>query len=484
MSACLKSPVAVQLCRASTVDFGRTTRFSAVSSLPFYRRPISGKAVGKYVLKSLTTFAVLTLLTFAWHARPLRPAAEYGIAPRALPSPNAHDLYLQTYEVFERSRGSGKAVALILDASATVNTVDDDKTYPLARKVRWLQQNKRGFELFDQALRAEYGFPVEADTPSDGKVSSEFALRWLARYVSVECQVLSAQGHHDKALQRALDVWQMGLSVAHGAPLTAALNGMAIEAIARRALDGEIAHLNATQARAAARRLKKQLETRVPWSQVLQQEHDTMLLNMKRQMEVVVWEQKRNAQIEEAFARGETSFSSTGDPAPELHGPIVNWQVRRMSNEFVRGMEPVIASANAPWSKRETTLPNDLSPQMSNLISVLDKGRFNFARAETFGQLMLARLALHAFRKERGVYPPTLDALVPTYLLQTPRDAFADNHPLRYRREGSRYKLWSVGPDGRDDSARPAVNSNARTPQGRFLVFVDAAGDIVANISR
>jgi hypothetical protein len=77
-----------------------------------------------------------------------------------------------------------------------------------------------------------------------------------------------------------------------------------------------------------------------------------------------------------------------------------------------------------------------------------------------------------------------LEALVPAYLTKPPRDPFSENQALRYQRRGRNYKLWSIGPDERDDNARPVFRATARTPEGRYLVDDESSGDIVANVNR
>lgn len=65
-------------------------------------------------------------------------------------------------------------------------------------------------------------------------------------------------------------------------------------------------------------------------------------------------------------------------------------------------------------------------------------------------QLTRLALALAACKAQHGQYPEALDALVPEYLKEVPRDLFVDQ-PLKYRRQGEGYLLYSVGPNTKDD---------------------------------
>jgi tetratricopeptide (TPR) repeat protein len=67
-----------------------------------------------------------------------------------------------------------------------------------------------------------------------------------------------------------------------------------------------------------------------------------------------------------------------------------------------------------------------------------------------FQRLGETAIALRLYRKEHGRYPENLSALVPRYLSSVPADPF-DGKSLRYRREGTGFRLWSIGPDRKDD---------------------------------
>ena len=67
-------------------------------------------------------------------------------------------------------------------------------------------------------------------------------------------------------------------------------------------------------------------------------------------------------------------------------------------------------------------------------------------------RLELSRLAvaLERHRLDRGEYPETLDALVPTYAKRIPSDPFSGK-PLVYSRQPEGYVLYSIGPNNKDD---------------------------------
>src|SRR5262249_50416880 len=89
--------------------------------------------------------------------------------------------------------------------------------------------------------------------------------------------------------------------------------------------------------------------------------------------------------------------------------------------------------------------------------------------------LLAAELAIAAYRHEHGTLPERLQDLVPTELAAVPDDPFS-GRPLTYRMEpGGTYVLYSVGPDGKDDSGSPSAAR--RIPIGQ--VTSSSKGDFV-----
>ena len=58
-----------------------------------------------------------------------------------------------------------------------------------------------------------------------------------------------------------------------------------------------------------------------------------------------------------------------------------------------------------------------------------------------------------AHRAESASYPAKLADLAPKYLAKVPKDIFSATD-FRYRAGKGGYRLWSVGPNGRDDSGK------------------------------
>jgi len=68
-------------------------------------------------------------------------------------------------------------------------------------------------------------------------------------------------------------------------------------------------------------------------------------------------------------------------------------------------------------------------------------------------QLLIGELGLQCYNLEKAEYPDGLEDLVPDYLPAVPMDPFS-GAPFVYDRAESPYRLYSVGPDGRDEGGR------------------------------
>lgn len=90
-----------------------------------------------------------------------------------------------------------------------------------------------------------------------------------------------------------------------------------------------------------------------------------------------------------------------------------------------------------------------LLPSLTHIMEESEK-----ARAEL--QLARVALGLAAFKADRGAYPATLADLSPAYLPDVPTDPFTDA-PFVYARTEGGYRLYSVGPNMKDDGGTDQV---------------------------
>ncbi len=129
-------------------------------------------------------------------------------------------------------------------------------------------------------------------------------------------------------------------------------------------------------------------------------------------------------------------------PADGL-GPVRN-QVESIARGYRQG---------SVWNRPGNLFVAMLAPGYGNVVTKAFK-------AEQVARSTAVACALERHRIARGAYPETLAALVPVFLPTLPLDVM-DGKPMRYARtpEGG-FRLWSVGPNGRDDGG---IGADPRT---------------------
>ena len=94
------------------------------------------------------------------------------------------------------------------------------------------------------------------------------------------------------------------------------------------------------------------------------------------------------------------------------------------------------------------------------------------------------RAALELYRQRHGSFPESLDALVPVIMPELPLDPF-DERPLRYERTVDGWRLWSIGPDLKDDGGESAwMQQCGYFWQGKDYVFVSSVDSTLIRRSR
>ena len=119
------------------------------------------------------------------------------------------------------------------------------------------------------------------------------------------------------------------------------------------------------------------------------------------------------------------------------------------------------------------------------LAPAMERASAKAARLEVQREMTVTAIALKRYSLRHGKLAPTLAALVPEFLPQTPKDLI-DGLPLRYRlqADGS-FLLYSVNEDGKDDGGDPRPTSpasqNYSFGNGRDMVWpMPATADEVA----
>lgn len=121
---------------------------------------------------------------------------------------------------------------------------------------------------------------------------------------------------------------------------------------------------------------------------------------------------------------------------------------------------PVLGEPNWPQaSAKLRAIPRPtgrLTMVASLLLTSLDRPIEHRYRVEADRRLAATALAVRLYQVDHnGKLPPSLDALVPTYLSAVPLDPMSDGGTLRAKFDDNKPRLWSVGTNARDDLGDP-----------------------------
>ncbi len=87
------------------------------------------------------------------------------------------------------------------------------------------------------------------------------------------------------------------------------------------------------------------------------------------------------------------------------------------------------------------------------MLPAFEQAQYRVIRGELDAEATVIVCALRAYTLTNGHPPEQLSELVPGLLPAIPIDPY-DGKPLRYRREGKNWVVWSVGSDKKDDNAQ------------------------------
>jgi hypothetical protein len=400
-----------------------------------------------------TTLTVLLLAGLAYLAwANVLPAPERD-PPRVLPSPNGYDVCAAAMANLPETSSTGgwawdvEHPLELLDNSAAKTPWESD--LPTLR--REITQIRPGLKALSAAVRLPYLSPEVPDGPN---LEPELYLGASQQLVGL-ARLELADGRPGSALERSLDVIELGLKMGRSGPF-GDVWGFAVIAMGQHASEQCVSHLSREEARQAGRRL----------GGILAQLPEPADMVGERRRSSLAW-------VRDVFAgRAHISsfpsmFAEWDDYAKEralLPLYPKSWGYQQVDRRW-RSLE---SELRKPYLQRKSVpaSPPDWDPVLGSPGITLPEGEFPFTRTQTLLRLFRVELALREYHQRQGAYPAALRQLVPRALAVVPVDPFSDQ-PFRYRRRGTTYLLYSVGPDGKDDGG---ASFDLSTMRGDFLV--------------
>jgi len=385
-----------------------------------------------------------------------------------LPSPNAFDTY-------RAASAQVKDRAAIVNAAYTPELASRYRTpmLTLTDRVRIVDENRGAISTLRVGLHQQFASPPASSQYNPGNTYNNYT--FLAKLLGFESDLQATRGQWDEAGSSAIDAIEMGGQIPRGSALTGRIYGSLYQAIGRKRLWSCIDHLSARATLQAARRMEKIRCSEYAYSDSLQE------AKWAGQADLLLRFQANDLFIYHPQDADDNVKPLPG-PVAHLLGSIyfsVHTKQQTM-RDFSDYMDARIRRSHEPFtvSRPDVPAPHDL---LIEWVMPFDQNETACTNQLCQNHLLELSLALRAFRLERGNYPEKLQLLVPRYIASIPTDPFGAGLPIKYRRNGRSYRLYSVGPDCKDDGGKMIdAGLSADQERSRHYVRPDSKGDILA----
>ncbi len=421
---------------------------------------------------SLVILIIIAVGIFTWLIMSDAPVV-YNPPPRpALPRPNAYDTYLKA-------------------SKSLVNVKQIDKAFPYskkgpevsslthAEKQAMVKANAKALNILREGLKQDCMLPsgMRMIFPDLS------GLRKLSRAVALEALVYKESGENGKAMMTCMDGLEFGNDVAKGGNVLANLASIAYQSIARKNIWGVEERLNLADTRMAIARLNGIISEAVPFkTTMIEESHSFLTVEARLFFNARNWRQQyasadfTNKLLERKPLTLQNRVHYSSEYA-KTSGLSRRGLFAGVQNDYAKQ----IAAAGMSYVD-STKLKIPGSNKISRMIMpVFGKARFKYEDNRCLNDLLLLQLALHAYKLEHGRYPVMLGDLAPGYLKSIPMDPFDTGNSYKYKLTSNGYKLYSLGPDLKDDGGKPVIQRDK--PNARF-VDIDGKGDIVAGYNQ
>jgi len=362
---------------------------------------------------------------------------------------NAADVYEQAWRALRMSRED--------DAALFEQWVKHDAEW-LALARRAVAANPEYYRLLDRASRMPHCvFPVDWEAGVSASFAHFSQMRQAARMLVLRAHVQAADGGIDQALGSVDTLFRVAEQAKTDPVIIADLVSYAIQGIGIRAL-GEALPRGAPSP-GACTSLYDQLDKSDNVASSLHTIKGEIVLFG---MDVFDWVRSGRVSLT-SLMHGEGQVSLGG--RPRLWGRLRTWLLRPMLNAdervYLSCMEREVRAFELPWpeSRKVTDGVSRSLDTRTPIYAIVTRlvmpvyRRVVWSRDRATAGVGTAQiaLALKAYRSDHATYPPSLAELGAAGW-KLPLDPFGGKL-YRYRRKGSGFVVWSLGPDMDDDNA-------------------------------
>jgi hypothetical protein len=386
-----------------------------------------------------STVVVLMLATFGYLAW-----------ANVLPAPEPDE------RVFPQANGY-EAVAAAVANLARVPSARNPWSADLKVLREDLTRTRPQLTAVSAAIRLPYLAPLR-NPDSVGPYTHYFE---ASRQLVAQARLDLVEGSPSIAVQRCLDVIELGVKMGRGGLWIDSLDGVGCVTTGQFGLERCISRLTAGEAGAAGDRLER-IVSQLPEPAGVIDEERRFQLSWARSL------------LAGQLTSRPTYTGNLGERCNQAkeHALFLAYPKPWGYSQVDRRWKAIASEMRKPYSRRSALAPwpSGTDPVLPLVNFNLDDVQIPFAQLRASLSLLRTELSLQEYRLRHGVYPDALRRLVPTELAAVPADPFTDQ-PLRYFRRGNTYVLYSVGPDLKDSGGVPL---DAR------MVVAGKVGDLVA----
>ncbi|HEX9997019.1 MAG TPA: hypothetical protein VGB45_07750 [Abditibacterium sp.] len=278
--------------------------------------------------------------------------------------------------------------------------------------------------------------------PEDAPFDPEDGFRLLGGLLKQESGFRASSGDWSGAMNSSLDCIQLGVVLTRGATFETARLGHYLENIGRSRLEPIVKKLDAASAASAAARLQTIETLRPPFADIVRLEKKLALERTVQAFEqldwndVVTWTRKPDGQ----------NFSA------EDSATLLNSGQSEIQAQVSRVFDAAIAVAESPYDPqaRISLLGADAWTRMLAQPLLSSRPRVEYLAQTAATALLRSALEVESSLRKSGTLPATLQTSFDPFAAATGAGA-----RLKYRLEGTSFRLYSVGPNGKDDGGIP-----------------------------
>jgi len=362
--------------------------------------------------------------------QPIRPAVKVA----DLRPDNAAFSYLDAVQQLHGSKGSA---SLREDMDALLAGAVPTNTNPI---IQAIAATHPALDRVQQASSVAFCQMPWTDM-STNDISYDSGTRYLTRLICCRGKLAEQAGNASTALQDYLLVTKVGTDCSQGAPLIGSLVANSIASTGCAAIRKCVLQqpVDAQQMTLTISRLRQMQTDFQPFAETLRHE----ILSIERLLDTEVLTNAGAYILIDKRVIRKLTEAAIGDMIAEAEKPPYLSEADKVARkwEMAGGLTWTLAF-NRPFA---TTLVSMLIPALPPVYAKQFRRDTEFLATEVV-------CALKSYQVAHGTYPERLNELVPDFLSAVPSDPF-DGKPLRYRREGKEWVLWSVGSDLKDDNA-------------------------------